>query len=364
MRRGAFAFLVAVGAGAAPAPTQTRASLGVGVGTVRTEGGTSFSSASVSPAVRYTTRAFLAQASGFVASLPAGVLASHGRLYLWGATPRVAGRLRLGAEGILAGTTRSTGGWTAAAHGLGELLWSAPRWGFGLGAGPSSGWIANDTTRFVALHTRGRAWWRPGGRAGGTAWELSVEPTRFFGAWFTDVSAGVTLERGPAVVSLSTDGRLSAVYGSTGAGSAFLQLFVGPAVSLELGGGSYLREPYQGFPRGGFFSFGVRLGSTRPARTTAAKRWAPLVAQRRGDSLVVQFRFPGVRAVAIAGDWNSWHALPLRPVGGDVWEGALALARGLYHFNLLVDGRDWVVPNGVATVPDGLGGLVAVLLVR
>ena len=52
------------------------------------------------------------------------------------------------------------------------------------------------------------------------------------------------------------------------------------------------------------------------------------------------------------------------PVGGDLWEGAFALPRGLYHFNLLVDGREWVVPKGVATVPDGLGGAVAVLLVR
>jgi len=32
-----------------------------------------------------------------------------------------------------------------------------------------------------------------------------------------------------------------------------LQIFLGRALSLELAGGSYLREPYQGFPRGRFF---------------------------------------------------------------------------------------------------------------
>jgi hypothetical protein len=42
----------------------------------------------------------------------------------------------------------------------------------------------------------------------------------------------------------------------------------------------------------------------------------------------------------------------------------LALPPGLYHFNLLVDGTEWVVPNGVTTVDDGLGGLVGVLVVR
>ena len=347
----------------AAASAQTAASVAAGVGTVRTEHGTSFSSASLSPAVRYVSPGFFAAASGTVGSLPAGVWAGTGRLYVRGTTPRVSGRLRLAAEGIFTRPGWSNGGWTSAAHGLGEVLWAAPTWGVGLGAGPSTGWIAGDPTRFVALHTRARAWWRPGGRAGGTSWDLSIEPTRFFGAWFTDIGAGVGIARGPAVLSLSTDARVSSVYESTAAGSAFLQVFVGPAVSVELGGGSYLREPYQGFPRGGFVTFGVRLGATRPARAGGgAKKWPPLVPPRRGDSLVVQFRFTNVRSVAMAGDWNGWQARALRSIRGDLWEGTLALKRGLYHFNLLVDGS-WVVPNGVATVPDGMGGMVAVLVV-
>jgi hypothetical protein len=79
--------------------------------------------------------------------------------------------------------------------------------------------------------------------------------------------------------------------------------------------------------------------------------------------VVMRFRMPGARSVAIAGDWNAWQQDGLRPLGEDVWEKALILRRGLYHFNLLVDGSDWVVPNGVATVPDGMGGMVAVLIV-
>jgi hypothetical protein len=361
------ALLLAAGALARPVAGQVRASVRIGVGTVRTERrdtfpGASFTSAMLSPAVRYASSNVVIQASGYVASLPAGAKAGQGRLQLWGVTPRLTGRWRLGAEGILTGTTRTGGSWTTAAHGVGELLWSTPRWGFGLGAGPSTGRIANDAAPpFVALHTRARSWWRPGG---GAEWQLSVEPTRFFGAWFTDVGAGVTLQRGRAFLTLSADGRLSSVYGSTGAGSAFLQLFPARAVSIELGGGSYLREPYQGFPRGGFVSFGVRLGSTRPLRSIGAKAFGPLVPQVRGDSLVVQFRFPGVQTVAIAGDWDGWQTHPLRSAGANLWEGAFVIARGVHHFNLLVDGRTWVVPAGVATVPDGLGGVVAVLIVR
>ena len=347
----------------AAATAQARASLGVGVGTIRTEQGTPFSAASLSPALRYTEAALLAQASGFVASLPNGVWATHGRLYFWGITPRLTGRWRLGTEEILTGTTETSAAATAAAHGVAELLWARPRWGVGLGAGPSAGFIAHEPS-VVALHTRARAWWRP---ASGTQWQASVEPTRFFGAWFTDVSAGVLVERGPAVVSLEADARLSHVYESTGAASAFLAWSLGPATSLELAGGSYLREPYQGFPRGRFLTVGLRLGSlrsTRPAVVSTGRSAPPLVPERRGDSLVVRFRFANVRSVAIAGDWNGWKPLPLRAGGGSTWEGTLALHPGTYHFNVLVDGREWVVPAGVQTIPDGAGGLVAVLKVR
>jgi hypothetical protein len=357
--------LVVASIGVAPiaTPAQTRGSVGLGVGTVRTENGTSFSSAGLSPALRYSAPTLVVSASAFIASLPAGVWATHGRLYAWGDTPRIAGRWRLGAEGTLTGTSWTGGAWTSAAHGLGELFWSAPQWGVGLGAGPSAGWIANEPS-VVALHTRARAWWRPGGRAAGTEWQLVLEPTYFLGAWFTDVSPAVTLERGPAIVSLSPEVRISPVYGSTAAGSAFLQLALAPSVSLEAGGGSYLRDPYQGFPRGGFFTLGVRFGSTRAARAATARKLPPLVPLRHGDTVVVQFRFRDVSTVAIAGDWNAWEPTLLRAAGNDVWEGTLALSPGLYHFNLLVDGRDWVVPNGVATLPDGLGGMVAVLMVR
>jgi hypothetical protein len=355
---------VALSDAAVPAPAQTRASLGVGVGTVRTETGSSFSVASLFPSVRYSTPTLVAQATGYVASLPAGAWAGQAELHLWGTTPRIAGRFRIGAEGILDGTTRTGGARTAAAHGVGELLWSTPRWGLGLGVGPSTGWITNDPTRFVALHTRARAWLRPRGPGGASEWQFSVEPTRFFGEWFTDLAAGVALRRGPATLSLSTDARLSKVYGSTGAGSASLQVFVGPLVSLQLGGGSYLREPYQGFPRGRFLSLVARIGSTGSARAAAPKQPGPLVPLRRGDSLVVRFQFRGVQTVAIAGDWDGWQTHSLRRVGSDLWEGALVLPRGRYHFNLLVDGRNWVVPGGVATVPDGRGGMVAELLVR
>ena len=158
---------------------------------------------------------------------------------------------------------------------------------------------------------------------------------------------------------------------SKGAVSAAFQYFTTPALSLELSAGRYLSDPFQGLPAAGYVSAGIRVHAT-PRRFTPpaalARRLAPLVASRRGDSVVVRFRMEGARSVAIAGDWNSWRPTALRALGsggsgGDIWEGAFVLAPGTYHFNLFVDGKEWVVPGGVAVVPDGMGGLVAVLTV-
>src|SRR2546426_5951522 len=120
---------------------QTQASLGVGVGTVRFPGGTSFSSATFAPALEYGTEARHGSVAGSLASLPGGAWSLQGRADAWAATRPLLGRMRLGAEGIWAGTRRTDGGWTAAAHGIGEVLWWTPNWGVGVGAGPSGGWI-------------------------------------------------------------------------------------------------------------------------------------------------------------------------------------------------------------------------------
>jgi len=355
----AFLMLALAAACAQTSLAQTQASLGVGVGTVRFPGGTSFSSATFSPALEYATTDRYTGLAGSLASLSGGAWSLQGRADVWAATQPLLSRVRFAAEGIWAGTRRTDGGWTAAAHGIGELLWWTSDWGMAVGVGPSGGWI-QDAPSVGAFHARARAWWRA---APGTTWQLSLEPTHFLGAWFTDVSGGVTIERGPLSTTLWAAARASDAYGSKAAGSASVRWFLSPAVGLEASGGSYLPDPYQGLPRAGFLTAGVRLYATRRAPPDAPRRWPPLIPERRGDSVVVRFSFDGAKAVAIAGDWNAWQPVPLRPLAGDEWEGAFLLESGLYHFNLLVDGWDWVVPNGVATVRDGLGGLVAVLLV-
>lgn len=338
---------------------QTQASVGIGINAVRFSGGSS-NSPSLTPAVQVSTSTLFAGLSGSVSSLPDGVWSTQGRAALWAATPPLTRRLRLGADGSLAGTTNSGSPATAAAHLLGELLWSAGRSGVGLGAGPSVGWIEAEPS-ITVLHTRARAWWR----LQNLTWSASAEPTRFLGAWFTDLSAGVSLDRGRIVASAWGVARLSQTYGSRAAAGAFLQVYVTPHLALEAGGGSFLPDPYQGLPRARYLSGGIRLHTARKSFERAdAPVLRPLTPAREGERLNLRFRLAGAHTVGLAGDWNDWRPMSLTPSGKDEWQGTLDLSPGTYHFVLVVDGTEWVVPKGVATVPDGMGGRTALMLVE
>src|SRR5258708_10276163 len=163
---------------------------GAGLAAGRWAGGSSLSPPSLSSTLSYAAPTLTANLGSALALLPGNVLYSQGRADLWAATPPLGEpHLRLGVEGLWSGTARSDGSRTATAQGVVEALWSTPTWGLGVGAGPSWGWILAQPPSVTALHLRGRACRHPGPPNA----PLTVEPTRFFGAWFTDVTAGVTL---------------------------------------------------------------------------------------------------------------------------------------------------------------------------
>jgi hypothetical protein len=344
-----------------PAHGQTVGSVGIGLGSVRYPGGTSNNSPSFSPALTYDSPDAAMSVAGTFATLPLGVWSSQGRADVWVATPPAFGGMRIGLQGTGAGTARTDGGRSAAAHGVAELLWVGQRWGLAVGAGPSAGWIVNVPS-VTALHTRTRTWWT----AGPLSYSVSIEPTRFLGAWFTDASASVTANRRVVVTSLWGTARISSVYGSKVASGVMLRVFPTSRLAFELGAGSYLPDPYQGLPQGAYLTAGLRLFTVHRSVPPAPSQPAlpPLIPERRGDSLVVRFRMEGATSVAIGGDWDDWQPHALRPLGNDIWEGTLVLRPGAYHFNLLVDGKEWVVPGGVAVATDGGGGIVGDLVVR
>lgn len=130
-------------------------------------------------------------------------------------------------------------------------------------------------------------------------------------------------------------------------------------ITLEAAAGAYPRD-LTGFADGQFVTIGLRLPSAnRP--TPAAS--APVVAQRLDGRARISVALPGARTVAIAGEWNQWEPVPMRPGSGPRWIVELPLGAGVYRYALLVDGERWTVPRGVATTADDFGGQVALLIV-
>ncbi|HLZ46789.1 MAG TPA: glycogen-binding domain-containing protein [Gemmatimonadales bacterium] len=362
MRLGPVVFFALLAALAPELAAQRQASLGAGTGLVRYAGGTSFSALTLAPAAQiFSASAFLG-ANGGLSLLEHGVWASQGRADLWSAIAGSATSTRLALSATAGFSTRSDG----VAAGSGSAIVEIVRPNFALGAGGVTGVIQQETG-VGAWRVRGRAWWQLDGD-NPVSLSLTTEATRFLGAWYTDVVGGMSFDGARTVASLWVSGRFSSTYGSTGAASASIQYFLTPRVAIEGSGGNYLRDPFQGLPRAGFLTAGVRVFAARrasmAAATPAAPQLRPLVAQHRsgaGDTVFVRFRMPGAHAVGIAGNWNSWTPAPLRAAGNDIWEAALLLPTGTYYFNLVVDGTDWVVPGGVATISDGMGGMIAVL---
>ena len=359
MRTGPVSFLALLTLLPLALSAQRQASLGIGTGIVRYSGGSSFSAVTVSPAAQWLTPSSYFGLSGAVSLLEGGVWASQGRADVWVALSQRTGGVRPAVSATISGSTRSDG----VAAGSGAAVLEAVRGNVALGVGAVTGVIQQEPG-VGALRVRGRAWWQP--NTAPAQLSLTTEATRFLGAWYTDVVGGVTFDGARTVGSVWLSGRLSKTYGSSGAASATVQYFLTPSVAVEASGGNYLRDPFQGLPQAGFLAGGVRVFASRraaiPRSGTVQPALQPLVVARRaGDTIVVRFRMPSAKSVAIAGSWNAWMPSTMHALGDDIWEAALRLPTGTYYFNLVVDGQEWVVPGGVATISDGMGGLLAIL---
>lgn len=340
---------------------QTDASIGVGVGTVRFPGGSNLGVVSIGPALQRTAPGQSITLGSALSLLPQNEWSAQARAAYWAATPSFDGRWRLAADIALAGTTGGNGsGSSGTGLLIGEVLWIAPNWGIALGGGPTSGWITGALPA-TAAHGRLRGWWQD--RLGRALISGSIEPTRLLGAWYTDASAGFEAHRGPVVARLWTTARVSAAYGSKAAGLASAELRLSPTVTLEASGGNVLPDPYQGFPRTAFVSAGVRIHFSQSRGARVPTGVGPFTVIRRDGSVLVRLRQRASSTVAIAGDWNGWTRTSLNHVELDMWEIALPLSSGTYHFTVFIDDAAWSIPAGVPSVPDGMGSVVAVLTV-
>ncbi len=346
---------------ASHASGQTTASGQAGVGTVRFAGGATTSLLSFSPDLSTNGPNHQVSLGATVAAVPHST--GYGQLHFstWVTTARVAGHWQLASDIELAGTTLGGGRASGSGSIIGEALYVTQRWGVAMGAGPTSGWITN-VLPVTSLHARLRGWWSDGPSS--TALTGSIEPNRFLGAWFTDVTGTLVRHQGRFSAQVTAAGRISTTYVSRAAGLVSLELRLTPAWSFNVVGGNVLPDPYQGFPATGVLLAGVRvqLPISRSA-TRYVARGNGFVVTRSADGVTLEYERRSARSISIAGDWNSWLPTPLNSTRPDRWRVNLPLPPGVYHFTLLVDGSAWTIPPGVPSVPDGLGGRVAVLVV-
>jgi hypothetical protein len=340
---------------------QQQASVGLGAGVVRYAGGSSFSALTLSPAAQWSSASTFVGASGGLSLLEGGVWAGQGRVDLWGTLPWRVRQTRFAVSSMLAASSRSDGVPAASALVVPEAVTNR----FALGAGFITGVIEHQPG-VSALRLRGRTWWQL--QTSPTQLSLTTEATHLLGIWYADVIGGLTFDGARTVGSVWLTARFNEAYKTTGAASVAVQYFLTPSIAVEGSAGNYLRDPFQGLPRAGFVSGGVRwFAAPRPTVSVVTSEKPllyPLTAFKRGaDTAVVRFRMTGAHAVAIAGSWNEWKPDALKGLGDDIWEGALRLPTGTYYFNLIVDGTEWVVPAGIATIADNMGGQLAVLIV-
>jgi len=296
-------------------------------------------------------------------------------------------------------TQFNSGTWAAQAAGsmFGIRLLS-PHVGLGLRADGEAGyieggtWSALGTAGPVAALVAGDWTVLAGGSAGAVrrvdqasdgVLDASLTVRRDLGRWSLQ-AGGAATQAGPLRYSDGTVGvqlraaRLT-VSGLAGARSGDLRskpwyqgrvtLRVTSWATLEAEAGTYPRD-LSGFTDGAFFSFGIWLGGG--ARTIAQPR-VPGVDPAAPPGVAVEvtdqghqrvtFLVPGAHNVAIAGEWNEWTPVALERVDGEHWRADLALSQGAHRFSLVVDGRRWMVPRGIATLPDDMGGTVGLLVV-
>jgi len=144
-----------------------------------------------------------------------------------------------------------------------------------------------------------------------------------------------------------------------------------PWATIEAEVGSYPPD-LSGFTDGRYLALGVWLGAGPRRRVLRHEPATSLGAEaQRGVTIEtiesghqrITFVVPGASRVAIAGEWNDWTPVALHRLDGARWQVDLALSQGAHRFSLVVDGGRWMVPQGVPSLPDDLGGRVGLLII-
>lgn len=268
------------------------------------------------------------------------------------------------------------------------------------GAGPGSGHVLAGARAHFARETAG-AWigasagtvkdpigWRStyAGELG--AWkqldraiaQAVVMPVRIAGGLsFTDVEGTVRFV-GSRLEATGTAGLRTGVRGFEESAASWVSVnaiaWALRDVGITAGIGSYPTDPGQNLPSARYATLGVRFSPRNmrhpatvlsadvlaaPGRATSP---AMAVTRDRAERATIVLRAPSARQVEIMGDFTDWTPFQMgRSASSGEWTISLPVTRGVHQVNVRMDGGEWIVPAGLATVRDEFGGSVGVLLV-
>lgn len=319
--------------------------------------------ATLSPAVEVRQRVAYLLLSGGLTAFEGGGWATQGRADASVfATPfGLFSPVRLEALGMAAGTYHSSEFRTAATRAEGRVHASGRQLGAWLGAVGGTGWTSAGTGWTTAWGPTSGAW----GRWALTQAAATFSPMRFETTWFPELNGMLAMRAGPVDLAAYAGwrgGDAAAGFADDAWAGANVALWLGRSGALVVSGGSYPSDIVQGLPDGRYLSAGVRLATARPF-VPSIKRLGPPAYQREGGRGFVAFAVPGATAVRLVADWTNWQPVSMTRGPDGRWRIQVDLEPGVYRFNLLVDGDEWIVPDGVPSVDDGFGGRTGLLIV-
>ena len=261
-----------------------------------------------------------------------------------------------------------TGGAAASRHANGEgtavtraemrAHWNGRSWGLWAGGQAAVGWTRDSELAFgpsTGMWARFGRWKAVG------MWE----PFQLRGVWYSEWHGDATASLGRADLTFYGGWRAAPrdiIAGSASWGGASAAIWLTPTIAIVTAAGSYPQDLLQSLTHGHYLTAALRVSNGRRSTWTRPGVERVLYRATHGEN-VLRFRLPGARRVAIVGDWTRWRPVSLTRGDDGQWVARLRMRRGVYHFNLLVDGTRWTVPEDAVVVDDGFGGKAALLIV-
>jgi hypothetical protein len=236
-------------------PARAQLILGVKAGAVGYEQVPGTTSFAINPDLTLTGVRRLVDLTASATTASDGSRSLEGGVTLWGATPALAKHLQL--DGMLQAAYANPRGDSTSysLFGFVEGAFTGGDHGLAVGGGVLRGVITGQPA-VNALRASVRGWLD----AGPVSLSLSVQPTALSTrVWFTDATLDAEVDPGRSEISATALLRQSPGTGLDLGGEALYIYHLTPRVALGASAGRYLRDPFQGLPKGFHVNVGVVL---------------------------------------------------------------------------------------------------------